>query len=229
MKRIEAWTLALFPLTVSGVLLGWQAPTDLRASPPAAAVVYRLTSASRFEVRTGKAGVFGFAGHSHLVRALSVSGWVLYPAGNPYESRLQLVIPTDSLAVLTPDDTAEIRKVTETMRTQVLRVAEFPDIRFRATVAGVSGTDFRLEGELTMVGQTRKVPVRASVRIDGDTLHAEGEFSVKQTDFGITPVRAGPGGTVKVADRVKFTFAAIAVRDPAGTIDTAATITQAAR
>ena len=76
---------------------------------------------------------------------------------------------------------------------------------------------------------TRKVPVKASVRIDGDTLHADGEFSVKQTDFGITPVRAGPGGTVQVADRLKFTFAAIAVRDPAGIIDTAATITQAAR
>ena len=37
-------------------------------------VVYRLTSSSRFEVRTGKAGVFGFAGHGHLVRARAFTG-----------------------------------------------------------------------------------------------------------------------------------------------------------
>ena len=32
-------------------------------------VVYVVTPASRFEVKTGKAGLLGFAGHGHLVRA----------------------------------------------------------------------------------------------------------------------------------------------------------------
>src|SRR2546422_4583055 len=37
-------------------------------------VVYVLSAASRFEVKTGKAGLFGFAGHAHLIRARGVTG-----------------------------------------------------------------------------------------------------------------------------------------------------------
>jgi len=35
---------------------------------------------------------------------------------------------------------------------------------------------------------------------------------VKQTDFGIRPYRGGPGGTVRVADKVTFDISAVAVR-----------------
>jgi polyisoprenoid-binding protein YceI len=194
----------------------------LSPAPPSKPVplVFRLTPASRFEVRTGKAGVFGFAGHSHVVRARSVSGWVAYRADEPSSSRLEVTIPSESLEVLTPHDTAEIRKVTETMRSQVLQVSRFPQIRFTATNATPTNNGFHLAGELTMVGHTRPVPVDAVVRIAGDTLSAQGKFSVKQSDFGIEPIRAGPGGTVKVADRVDFTFAAVAVRDPTAVVDT---------
>ena len=45
------------------------------------------------------------------------------------------------------------------------------------------------------------------------TIRAAATFSVNQTDFGITPFRGGPGGTVRVADRVTFQIAAIAVRE----------------
>jgi polyisoprenoid-binding protein YceI len=155
---------------------------------------------------------------------------VAYRKDNPSASQLEVTIPAESLEVLTPEDTAEIRKVTETMRTQVLRVAQYPEIRFTATVSSPTPKGFRLQGELTLVGHTRSVPVDAAVRMAGDTLRADGEFSVKQSDFGIKPVRAGPAGTVKVADRVKFAFAAVAVRDPAAVTDsTGIPIARAAR
>jgi hypothetical protein len=35
---------------------------------------------------------------------------------------------------------------------------------------------------------------------------------VNQTDFGIQPYRGGPGGSVRVADKVTFDFDAVAVR-----------------
>ena len=178
-------------------------------------VVYRLLPSSRFEVRTGKAGVFGFAGHGHLVRARAFTGSVQYHPGDPSASRLEMTIPADSLEVLTPPDTAEIRKVTETMRTQVLRVDQYPEIRFSASVKARTPTGFRLDGELTLVGQTRPVPVEAAVQVGPDTLRARGTFAVKQTDFGITPFSGGPGGSVKVADRVTFAFDAVGVREPA--------------
>jgi polyisoprenoid-binding protein YceI len=72
----------------------------------------------------------------------------------------------------------------------------------------------RLQGELTLVGRTRPVQVNADVQVSADTLRASGTFSVKQTDFGITPYHGGPGGTVKVANEVTFVFDVIAVRNP---------------
>jgi polyisoprenoid-binding protein YceI len=222
MNTSDRWRVGLFPLTLAGVLLGSQPGHTIGASATAP-VVYRLIPASRFEVRTGKSGLFGFAGHSHQVRARAVEGWVVYRADNPSASRLEVRIPAESLQVLTPPDTAEIRKVTERMRSDVLRVSQYPEIRFSATIAAPSSKGFRLKGELTMVGRTRSVPVDVTVRLAGDTLWAGGKFSVKQTDFGIKPVTAGPGGTVKVADEVKFDFAAVAVRDPAARIDSAGT------
>jgi polyisoprenoid-binding protein YceI len=210
---------AFVPLLLgSGLLVVQTARGWVRSTSPAP-VVFRLRPASRFEVRTGKAGLFGFAGHSHLVRARSFNGWVVYRGDDPSASRLEVTIPAESLEVLTPSDTAEIRKVAETMRTQVLRVGQYPEIRFTATVAAPTAKGFRLQGELTMVGRTRPVPVDVAVRLAGDTLEANGEFTVKQSDFGIKPVRAGPGGTVKVADRVKFVFDAVGVRDPAAVTD----------
>jgi polyisoprenoid-binding protein YceI len=222
MSISDPWRIGLFPLTVAGVLLGSQ-PGDTIGASATAPLVYRLVPASRFEVRTGKSGLFGFAGHSHQVRARAVAGWVVYRPDNPSESRLEVRIPAESLQVLTPRDTAEIRKVTERMQSEVLRVSQYPEIRFTATVAAPTTKGFRLKGELTMVGRTRPVPVDVAVRMAGDTLWAGGEFSVKQTEFGIKPVTAGPGGTVKVADQVKFNFGAVAVRDPAARIDSAGT------
>jgi hypothetical protein len=50
------------------------------------------------------------------------------------------------------------------------------------------------------------VPVTAHVTIAPDSIRATGTFDVKQTDFGIEPYSGGPGGTVKVADRVTLCF-----------------------
>ena len=54
------------------------------------------------------------------------------------------------------------------------------------------------------------------VRLDAgtDTLRATGAFAVKQSEFGIRPYRGGPGGLVRVADRVTSSFAAIGLRVP---------------
>jgi hypothetical protein len=54
------------------------------------------------------------------------------------------------------------------------------------------------------------------VRLDivADTLRATGRFSVKQTDFGITPYRGGPGRTARVADRVTIELDVVGLRTP---------------
>jgi polyisoprenoid-binding protein YceI len=187
------------------VLLLW--PTGLGAQEAADsdAAVYQVDPASRLVVKTGKAGLFGFAGHSHVIRARGVSGELVYRPGRPASS-LHLRVPTESLEVLTPPDTAEIRKVTEAMRTEVLHVERHPEMRFAAESLDAHGGRMTFPLAVTMAGTTRSVPVTAEVTIAGDSIRALGRFTAKQTDFGIEPYSGGPAGTVKVADKVVFCF-----------------------
>ena len=175
-------------------------------------VVYRLARSSRLQVRTGKAGLFGFAGHTHVIEARGFTGEVVYYPGRPASSHLDITVSTDSLQVLTPPDTAEIRKVTESMRTLVLRTAEYPEIKLTSRQVAPNAEGFHIVGALTLVGQTREIPIDVVARIGLDTLEAASTFAIKQTDFGITPFSGGPGGIVKVADRVTFDIRAVAVR-----------------
>ena len=177
-------------------------------------VVYELAPSSRFVVRTGKAGLFGFAGHEHLIQARQFSGRVVYYPHQPQGSHLAVSIATVGLEVLTPPDTEEIRKVTAAMRADVLNVAQYPEITLTSQAVELAGDTLRIQAALTLKGQTRTVPLTVRVRIEPDTLHATTTFSVRQSDYGIRPYRGGPGGTVRVADAVTFDIDAVALRRP---------------
>jgi polyisoprenoid-binding protein YceI len=196
----EAVFLSLSLLAAVPTVAGWaQAP----AGPDS--TVYRLDPVSRLVVETGKAGLFGFAGHTHVIQAHAVRGELVYRPGRAASS-LHLTLPTDSLEVLTPPDTEEIRKVTESMRTEVLHVDRYPEMRFAAESLDARSGKMSFPLLVTMAGTTRRVPVTAEVTIGPDSIRAVGTFSAKQTDFGIEPYSGGPGGTVKVADKVTFCF-----------------------
>ncbi|MEZ0336072.1 MAG: YceI family protein [Gemmatimonadales bacterium] len=175
--------------------------------------MYRIDPASRLVVKTGKAGLFGFAGHTHVIRARAVSGQLVYHPGMP-TSYLRLKVPTESLEVLTPPDTAEIRQVTEAMREDVLHVDKYREITFAADSLKATSGKMELQLAITLKGVTRKVPVTADVKMGSDSIRAMGTFTAKQTDFGIKPYSGGPAGTVKVADRLTFCFDLVAVRGP---------------
>jgi polyisoprenoid-binding protein YceI len=175
-------------------------------------VVYRLAPASVLEVTTGKAGLFGFAGHEHTIRARAFTGNVVYYPHSLTASRIEITVPTDSLEVLTPPDTEEIRKVTASMRTEVLNVASFPEIRMVSQHIEGTAPHLTLMVALTIRGQTREVRIPVDVDIGADTVRARSVFKVKQTEFGIRPYRGGPGGTVRVADEVRFSIQVVAIR-----------------
>src|SRR5881275_2083684 len=124
-------TLAVFPAPA----VGQAASSD--------SVVYCLSPASRLDVKTGKAGLFGFAGHEHLIRARGFSGRIVYCPGAPAASRVDLRVSADSLEVLTPPDTEEIRKVTEAMRTDILKVKQYPTISFTSKTVAPGDSGFR--------------------------------------------------------------------------------------
>jgi polyisoprenoid-binding protein YceI len=184
----------------------------LSQAQPRDSVVYLVSPASRLEVNTGKGGLFGFMGHEHTIRARSFSGRIVYRPDSVAASRVDITVRTDSLAVLTPPDTEEIRKVTAAMRTEVLDVAKYPEIRLVSRQVVVKDQRLELIAALTIKDQTRDVPMTVELQIGPDTLRAVTSFAVKQTDFGIRPFRGGPGGTVRVADRVSFAVTMVAIR-----------------
>jgi polyisoprenoid-binding protein YceI len=147
-----------------------------------------------------------------VIRARAFSGRVVYYPKDVSRSHLDITVPADSLQVLTPPDTAEIRKVTEAMRSEVLHVDQYPEIRLVSREIVPAPNGFRVTGALTLVGQTRDVPIDFQVEFAPDSVRARGKFVVKQTDFGIKPYSGGPAGTVKVADKVTFDIDAVAVR-----------------
>lgn len=179
-------------------------------------VTYQLVPASRLDVQTGKSGLFGFAGHSHVIHARSFSGHVVYYPKAVPSSHLAITILTDSLEVQTPPDTAEIRQVTAAMRGSTLHVDQYPEIKLVSKGVTPTASGLHIIGALTLVGQTREVPIDVVVLFEPDSLRAKSRFSVKQTDFGIKPFSGGPGGTVKVADRVTFDIDAVAARSERG-------------
>lgn len=189
------------PRPLAVLLLGAALPLAAQAGDARA---YHLTPDSRLEVETGKAGLLGFAGHSHVIRATRFSGTVHYAAHDPAATTIAITILAEGLEVLTPPDTAEIRKVTASMRDEVLHVAQYPEITFTSTRVTPAGAGYQVTAAFTLHGTTREITVPVTVAFQGDTLVARGRFSVKQTDYGIRPFRGGPGGTVRVADEVKF-------------------------
>jgi polyisoprenoid-binding protein YceI len=201
---VNGWPFALGLVALASSAAAQGEPPD--------SVVYVVVPASRFEVKTGKSGLFGFAGHSHVIRAHAVTGQVVVHGHVAAKSHVQLTVPTDSLEVTTPPDTAEIRKVTKSMREDVLEVAQYPTIEFASKEVTPADSGYHLVVALTMHGVTKDVPMDVAVRTAGDTLRARGTFAVKQTDYGMKPYKGGPGGTVKVADKVTFDFEAVAVK-----------------
>ena len=156
--------------------------------------------------------MLGFVGHEHTIRARAFTGRITYRPDSIAASHLEITVLTDSLEVLTPPDTEEIRKVTASMRTDVLDVAHYPEMRMVSRRVEGTARQLKLMVALTMKGQTREVPITVDLEIGADTLRATSTFTVKQTDFGIKPYRGGPGGTVRVANEVKFSIQAVAIR-----------------
>ena len=202
-------------LAAAGLLLAAALPPAGLPAPRAGAAdstVYRLASASHFDVVTGKAGLFGFAGHRHRIRADSVRGEVVYYADSTTLSHITVTAPVTALQVLTPHDSAELRQVREAMLSDVLHPAQHSDITFDARLTSLEGDSANLTATLTLEGVSRTFPISATVHLTPTSLIATSRFTIKQSDFGIKPFSGGPMGTVKVADEVTFEIEAVGVR-----------------
>ena len=155
---------------------------------------------SVLKIRVFKSGFFSAFAHNHEIEAPLTQGVANLSASPSVELR----VDARRLRVLDPELSADKRA--EVQRTMdgpaVLDSNRFPEIVFQSTSVEKIGADhWTVRGNLTLHGQTRPVMVDVALR-DG---RYEGSATLKQRDFGITPVSIA-GGTVKVKDEVKVEF-----------------------
>jgi polyisoprenoid-binding protein YceI len=174
---------------------------------------------SKVQINVYKEGVFKAFGHDHLVAAKELSGQVQFDPEKIDQSAVRLKIPTKSITVIDPGESEKDRHdVQATMEGEkVLDVAKFPEITFASSSVTAArktpaGWEVTLSGKLKLHGVEKPVNFPLRVNAEANELRGEGEVSILQTDYGITPVRVG-GGSVKVKDKLKITFNIVAAKD----------------
>jgi polyisoprenoid-binding protein YceI len=167
------------------------------------------TQDSRFTIHVDKSGFFSALGHKHVVEARFASGKIDESA-----KTIEFTVAAGSLNVADPDTKPDERaEVQKNMQEKVLESANYPDIRFHSTEVKLTRPGhWTVTGDLTLHGVTKSVTVEVSEPTaellpagPSQSRHYNGSATIKQTDFGITPIKIG-GGAVRVKDELKIEF-----------------------
>jgi polyisoprenoid-binding protein YceI len=200
------------PHVVTNVLLVLGSAAFASAAGATYAVV---ESKSSVQVHVGKSGALSFAGHKHEVQA-PVSGTVTADPKNLSGSSVDLTFASGRLRVIPEGEpSGDAPKVETAMHgPEVLDAVRFPKIHFKSKKvtgqqASGGGYDLSLVGDLSLHGMTQEITVPVKVTLDGRTLTAVGQTTLRHDQFGMKPVTAA-GGSVKVSNEIKIEFKIVA-------------------
>lgn len=211
--------LAVICLSVVFVqILIWRGAIPADASSPSAQTNSSQMPAYLLAIAR-KSGVFSFAAHDHAVLASESSLHFMFHSDDLTHSSVNISVPVSSLTIDSAParqlaglgsgpSQSDIVKIQRTMLSaDVLDATRYPQIQFASSSVKNTGPGMlEVAGQFSMHGQTRQVavPVHYEVNKNGEFTFS-GEFTIKQTDFGIRPQTVA-GGTVKVKDDVEIRF-----------------------
>jgi polyisoprenoid-binding protein YceI len=182
-----------------------------------AQVNFRINAAeSKFMVHATRGGLAWFKGNSHDIAVRDFSGNAILNLNLLNPASLEMTIRADSLEETSSVFTdAQKQIINKELDEIVLESAKYPEITFKSTdVTGkMSGGafDVKIGGEMTLHGVTKHVIIPARVTVTGDTLRAQGEFSIDRKDFKVNATNAFKG-LVRIKHKLKFTFDIVAHR-----------------
>lgn len=221
---------ALLLALVCSALLSCRAPPE-RPTPEAPPVTPAPTTGRVFQVVPGEStvrilvwrgGTLARLGHNHVIVSRDLRGQVTLP-DDPLQTQFEIVMPVATLTVDEPEQRARegaeftsaldasAREGTRKnmLRSEVLDAGRFPDVTVRSRRLMRAGADYRAILAITIRDQTRDMECPLRVRIEGNRLFAGGEFTIRQSEFGITPFTAALGA-LAVADEVNVKFDMVA-------------------
>lgn len=179
------------------------------------AVRYEIdTQKSLFTVHPFATGLGSVLSHGLTIAVRDFTGSVSLDPDTLKQASLMIRIKADSLTVndqIKQDDRREIERV---MKQEVLRTSEHPEVVFESSyiaLTKVAGLIHRADitGKLSLNGVRRELLFTSQVIVRDESLRANGEFKIKQTNFGIPLITAG-GGLIKLHDDLKFHFYIVA-------------------
>src|ERR1044072_8795229 len=155
-------------------------------------VHYKLNAAqSMFTVQAFATGLLAGFGHNPKVAIRDFSGEAQLVPDSLTNAALRLVINVKSLELLDEVKEKDRREIEQTMLNDVLEAHGYPEIIFQSTeitLTRIIPGRFRAKiiGDVTMHGVTRNgIWIMAQIILNGDNLRAQGDFALRQTDFGI--------------------------------------------
>lgn len=156
-------------------------------------------------VKTYVGGMGSKMGHDLVLEATRWQGTVNLDADNPSATSVEVSVDPRSLEILqatggvkalSDKDRGEIANNTD----KTLSTAKHPEIVFRSTGVAGAAPNLKLNGNLTISGQTRPVTLEVTVQDGPGETRFTGKTVVVQTDFGVKPY--SKLGALKIKDPV---------------------------
>jgi polyisoprenoid-binding protein YceI len=149
-------------------------------------------------------------GHNPTIAVRDFSGEAGFVPGTLDQAYIRVTVRTDSFEVTDDISSRDKAEIESKMKREVLETDRFTEISFEsssvsATQMGDNSYIAKITGNLSLHGATRNQVISAQVTVAGDTVRAFGEFTLRQTDYGITLVSVA-GGTLKIKDELKIAF-----------------------
>lgn len=183
-------------------------------------------AASRFTVRAFAGGMLSGMGHNPTFLARDLTGEVAFDPEAQRATLARLKVGAPSLTLIDSVSDKDRREIERITSQEVLESAVYPEILFEASRIALTGgaggpVQATLDGVLTLHGVSRPQQIVARVYPNGDMLRAQGEATLRPTDFRIEPVSVA-GGMLKVKDEVKLAFDIVARSIPSSKTGTTA-------
>jgi polyisoprenoid-binding protein YceI len=171
------------------------------------------TKASRFTVQAFATGMLSPFGHNPKIAIRDYDGEIQF-APDTYENAVvRVTVRTSAMDVQDEMSSDDQKKLEQTMY-DALEVQRFPTAVYETKQITVQkqSEDMLLAqatGTLSFHGVTQTQSVNARVTRLGTMLRISGDFSLRQSDYGIKPVSFA-GGALRLKDELKFAFELVA-------------------
>jgi polyisoprenoid-binding protein YceI len=170
---------------------------------------------SRLAVQVTAGGFLTSFGHNPTIAARNFTGEAQFDPETLADASLHLEISASTLEVAGGASEKDKSEIEQRMRQDVLESNIYPLISFDSTnvkATPLSPGQYRVEvtGQMTLHGVTNDQTISVRAIVGPIRLRASGEFTLRQTDYGIELVSVA-GGALKVKDEVKVSFDLIAI------------------